>query len=72
MPGINKAIAADAINRLTNFMQRYYKKDVIVILDEYDTPMLAAWLNGYWNEAAEFFNGFLMLLSRQIRVFNED
>lgn len=56
-PGIGKAVAADAINRMTVFMQRYYGKDVIVLLDEYDTPMQAAWLNGYWDEAAEFFNG---------------
>lgn len=56
-PGIGKAIAADAINRMTVFMQRYYGKNVIIILDEYDTPMQAAWLNGYWAEAAEFFNG---------------
>ena len=40
------------------FMQRYYKKDVIIILDEYDTPMHEAWINGYWDQAVEFFRKF--------------
>lgn len=30
-------------------------KNVIIILDEYDTPMQAAWLSGYWEEAVSFF-----------------
>lgn len=37
-------------------MQRYYGKDVIIILDEYDTPMQEAWLSGYWDDAALFFS----------------
>ena len=32
---------------------------VIVILDEYDTPMQEAWLAGNWEEAVAFFRGFL-------------
>lgn len=53
--GMGKEIAADSINQMTSFMQRYYDKKVIVILDEYDTPMQTAWLNGYWDEAVRFF-----------------
>jgi len=47
-----------AINRLCIYLQKYYDKDVIVILDEYDTPMQEAWLSGYWDEAVSFFRSF--------------
>ena len=56
-PGMEITMTADAIHSMTNFMQRYYGKDVIVILDEYDTPMQEAWLSGYWDDAVRFFNG---------------
>jgi hypothetical protein len=50
----------DAVNSLANFMSRYYGKKVIILLDEYDTPMWEAYLNGYWDEAASFFGSFLI------------
>lgn len=56
-PGMEITMAVDAIHSMTNFMQRYYGKDVIVILDEYDTPMQEAWLSGYWDDAVRFFSG---------------
>ncbi len=56
-PGIRGAIAADTIHSMANFMQRYYGKDVIILLDEYDTPMQEAWLSGYWDEAVSFLRG---------------
>ena len=57
-PGIRKVVIADAVHSMANFMKRYYGKDVIILLDEYDTPMQEAWLAGYWDEAVEFFRGF--------------
>lgn len=33
---------------------RYYGKKVIILLDEYDTPMQEAYVNGYWEELAVF------------------
>ena len=57
-PQMKGAVASDAVHSMANFMRRYYGKDVIIILDEYDTPMQEAWLSGYWNEAVEFFRGF--------------
>lgn len=50
---------ADTIRSMAHFMKRYYDKDVIILLDEYDTPMQEAWLNGYWDQAVQFFGGFL-------------
>lgn len=54
-PGMEKKIAVDAIYTLTNFISRYYNSHVIILLDEYDTPMQEAWLKGYWDKAADFF-----------------
>ena len=45
--GMDDKVAAGAIHQMTNFMHRYYGKDVIILLDEYDTPMQEAWLSGY-------------------------
>lgn len=50
--------AYTALNRLCSYLYQYYHKNVIIMLDEYDTPMQEAWLSGYWNEAVEFFRGF--------------
>lgn len=46
--------AAVALCRLSNFMQRYYKRKPIILLDEYDTPMQEAYVNGCWDEIASF------------------
>lgn len=56
--GMGEEVAAGTMNAMANFMRRYYGKDVIIILDEYDTPMQEAWLGGYWDEAVGFFRGF--------------
>ena len=37
--GMDAKLATDAIRSMASFMQRYYNKKVIIILDEYDTPM---------------------------------
>ena len=47
-------LVANAINRLCLFLKRYYNKNVIILLDEYDTPMQEAYLGGYWDEFTEF------------------
>ena len=57
-PGMAMQGVADVIHSLAGFMRRYYKKDVVILLDEYDTPMQEAWINGYWDQAVEFFGEF--------------
>ena len=47
-----------AITSLCIYLERYYGKEVIVLLDEYDTPMQEAWLGGCWDEAVGFFRSF--------------
>ena len=46
--------AQEAINNLSNYLSRYYGKKVIILLDEYDTPMQEAYVNGYWEELVGF------------------
>lgn len=55
--GMSSELATDAIHSMAGFMQRYYGKKVILILDEYDTPMQDAWISGYWEETVRFFSG---------------
>ena len=47
-------VAQEALNNLSNYLSRYYGKKVIIILDEYDTPMQEAYVNGYWEELTAF------------------
>ena len=53
-PDMSDEIAQKAINDLSNYLSRYYGKKVIIILDEYDTPMQEAYVNGYWDELVAF------------------
>ncbi|MBR1857513.1 MAG: AAA family ATPase, partial [Oribacterium sp.] len=46
--------AALSLNRLCEWLYRYYGKKCIVLLDEYDTPMQEAYINGYWNELTAY------------------
>ena len=50
--------AQTAIHSLCIYLEKYYGKKVIVLLDEYDTPMQEAWLGDYWDEAVAFFRSF--------------
>lgn len=43
-----------ALNQLSGYLSRYYGKKVILLLDEYDTPMQEAYVNGYWEEMSGF------------------
>ena len=54
---MDDAVAYMALNQLCIYLKIYYGSDVIVLLDEYDTPMQVAWLEGYWDEAVAFTRG---------------
>ena len=49
-----EVVATAAIHRLSKFLYRYYGKKVIILLDEYDTPMQEAYVDGYWEEMVSF------------------
>ena len=46
--------AQDSLRNLSVWMERYYGKKVIILLDEYDTPMQEAYVQGYWDEFTSF------------------
>lgn len=46
--------ATNCIKALSLYLTRYYGKQVIILLDEYDTPLQEAWVYGYWQEMVEF------------------
>lgn len=43
-----------ALYQLSDYLYRYYNKKVIILLDEYDTPMQEAYVDGYWGELVAF------------------
>ena len=57
-PMMDHVTAQRALKDLGGYLERYYGKKVIILLDEYDTPMQEAYLNGYWEE----FTGFMRSL----------
>ena len=46
--------AALSLNRLCEWLYRYYGKKCIVLLDEYDTPMQEAYINGFWDDLVAY------------------
>ena len=56
--GMDDVTAQEAIASLSNYLSRYYGKNVIILLDEYDTPMQEAYVNGYWEEIVSFTRSF--------------
>ncbi|MDE7425125.1 MAG: ATP-binding protein [Lachnospiraceae bacterium] len=46
--------AQEALQDLCGYMERYYGKKAIILLDEYDTPLQEAYIGGYWKEMVAF------------------
>ena len=46
--------ATMAIHYLCKYLYMYYGKKVIVLLDEYDTPMQEAYVDGHWDDLVAF------------------
>ena len=49
-----EVVATMAIHRMCGFLSRYYGKKVIILLDEYDTPMQEAYVDEYWDKLVYF------------------
>ena len=54
---MDEVTAIKSVQNLCDFLYRYYGKKVIVLLDEYDTPMQEAYVNGFWKELVSFTRG---------------
>lgn len=55
--GMSDAEAAMAIPKLAYHLFQYYKKKVIILLDEYDTPLQEAYVHNYWEQMTFFIRG---------------
>lgn len=53
-PIMDDVDATMAIHYLSKFLHAYYGKKVIILLDEYDTPMQEAYVHGFWDELVAF------------------
>lgn len=51
---MSDSTASAALRSLSGFLNRYYGKKAILLLDEYDTPIQESYLNGYWKELVAF------------------
>ena len=49
--------AQDALKNLSRYLNLLYEKKVLIFLDEYDTPMQEAYINGYWDQFTGFMRG---------------
>lgn len=54
---MSNVTAARSLKRLSGLLYKYYGKKPVILLDEYDTPMQEAYLQGYWKEMTEFTRG---------------
>ena len=57
-PFMPDTTAQDSLHYLCKFLTVQHKIKPIILLDEYDTPLQDAWLNGYWDELVSFMRGF--------------
>ena len=46
--------AALSVNLLSGLLRKVYGKRVLIFLDEYDTPLQEAYINGYWDDLVAF------------------
>ncbi len=53
-PTMEDSVASYSLKALSEFLADYYGKKVIILLDEYDTPIQEAYVYGYWDEMAAF------------------
>lgn len=51
---MNDSDATMALYQLSSYLYKYYGKKVIILLDEYDTPMQESYVDGYWEELVGF------------------
>ena len=53
-PDMDDVTAQSSLQDLCDYLTRYYNQKVIILLDEYDTPMQEAYMGGYWDEFTSF------------------
>ena len=49
----------DALRNLCHMLKLHFGRAPLLLLDEYDAPIICAWENGYYKECVDFMRGFL-------------
>jgi hypothetical protein len=49
----------NSLKNLSSWLVQKYGKKAVILIDEYDTPLVQAYTNGYYKEAITFFRNFL-------------
>ena len=55
----DSTLLENSLKVLVDALHRHYKEDVVVLIDEYDTPVTTASANGYYEEMVAFMRTFL-------------
>ncbi len=55
---VNKTVVTQSIAYLSELLSIHYGKKVIILLDEYDTPMVESYVKKYWDEVVSFMRTF--------------
>lgn len=53
----NQVTLSNSLKFLSKILYEYYKQKVIILIDEYDTPLVSAHQYGYYDEALNLFKG---------------
>lgn len=55
----SQEIYEDSLKTLCKYLQKYHKENAIILIDEYDTPVIEAYLNKYYKEMVDFMRSWL-------------
>lgn len=58
-------VAVLALKYLSDYLSRYYGQKVLIFLDEYDTPLQEAYVQGYWEEMVQFIRRYRLTSNRE-------
>ena len=58
MEEANLANWKNSLADLSNYLYDFYGKKVIVLIDEYDQPIINSYIEGYYDETIDFFKSF--------------
>ena len=56
--GIDSANWKSSLLNLSKYLYEYYGKKVVILIDEYDQPIIDSYIKGYYEEAIDFFKSF--------------
>ena len=54
----DEATTRKALKFLTEILYKHYHQKVVILIDEYDSPIMSAYENGYYNEMRDFLKAF--------------